>query len=134
MIGAEIYTTVSSEKKTDFLMQEFSLPRTHIFNSRSVSFEQDLLKATNGKGVDLALNSLSGSLLHATWRCIAKWGTMVEISKRDLLGAAKLDMEVFLANRSYRCVDIDAMCKERPEMISRFVSTIKVEVCEANMA
>jgi NADPH:quinone reductase-like Zn-dependent oxidoreductase len=119
MIGAEIYTTVSSEKKIAFLESEFKIPRDHIFNSRSVTFEQDLLKATKNRGVDVALNSLSGEMLHATWRCIAKWGTLVEIGKRDLLGAAKLDMEIFLANRSYRCVDIDAMCKERPEMIAR---------------
>ncbi|KAL6890027.1 hypothetical protein GGI43DRAFT_425686 [Trichoderma evansii] len=124
MIGAEIYTTVSSEKKVEFLMQEFGISRDHIFNSRNVSFEEDLLKATNGKGVDLALNSLSGELLHATWRCIAKWGTLVEIGKRDLLGAGKLSMEVFLANRSYRCVDIDAMCRERPEMVGRLLRSM----------
>jgi NADPH:quinone reductase-like Zn-dependent oxidoreductase len=119
MIGAEVYTTVSSEKKIEFLVREFDISKDHIFNSRSVSFEEDLLRETNGRGVDLALNSLSGELLHATWRCIAKWGTLVEIGKRDLLGAGKLNMEVFLANRSYRCVDIDEMCKERPEMIGR---------------
>lgn len=119
MIGAEIYTTVSSERKIEFLVREFGISRDHIFDSRSVGFEQDLLRETNGRGVDLALNALSGELLHATWRCVAKWGTMVEIGKRDLLGAAKLDMERFLANRSYRCVDIDQMCKERPEMIGR---------------
>jgi NADPH:quinone reductase-like Zn-dependent oxidoreductase len=119
MIGAEVYTTVSSEKKIEFLVQEFGISKDHIFNSRSVSFEEDLLRETNGRGVDLALNSLSGELLHATWRCIAKWGTLVEIGKRDLLGAGKLNMEVFFANRSYRCVDIDQMRKERPEMIGR---------------
>ncbi|KAI3094809.1 hypothetical protein CBS147333_9920 [Penicillium roqueforti] len=118
MIGAEIFTTVSSERKINFLVQELGISRDHIFNSRGVSFQEDLLRQTNGRGIDLALNSLSGELLHATWRCIAKWGTLVEIGKRDLLGGGKLDMELFLANRSYRCVDIDQMCKERPEMIS----------------
>ena len=119
MIGAEIYTNVSSEKKTDFLVNKYSISRDHVFNSRSSTFEKDLLQVTDGRGVDVALNSLSGELLHATWRCIAKWGTMVEIGKRDLVGAGKLNMEVFLANRSYCCVDIDAMCKERPEMVGR---------------
>ena len=118
MIGAEIFTTVSSERKISFLVQELGISRDHIFNSLGVSFQEDLLRQTNGRGIDLALNSLSGELLHATWRCIAKWGTLVEIGKRDLLGGGKLDMELFLANRSYRCVDIDQMCKERPEMIS----------------
>ncbi|CAG8888844.1 unnamed protein product [Penicillium egyptiacum] len=124
MIGAEVYTTVSSEKKIDFLVQVFGISKDHIFNSRGVSFQEDLLRQTNGRGVDLALNSLSGELLHATWRCIAKWGTLVEIGKRDLLGGGKLDMELFLANRSYRCVDIDQMCKERPEMISRLLRSM----------
>lgn len=118
MIGAEIFTTVSCERKIGFLVQEFGISRDHIFNSRRVSFEEDLLRQTNGRGIDLALNSLSGELLHATWRCVAKWGTLVEIGKRDLLGRGKLDMELFLANRNYRCVDIDQMCKERPAMIS----------------
>ena len=77
------------------------------------------MRKTNGRGVDYALNSLSGELLHATWRCIAKWGTMVEIGKRDLLGAGKLDMDVFLANRSYCCVDIDQMREEKPQIIGR---------------
>ncbi|KAJ5259397.1 hypothetical protein N7478_012378 [Penicillium angulare] len=124
MIGAEVYTTVSSQKKIDFLVREFGISKDHIFNSRSVGFQEDLLRATNGRGVDLALNSLSGELLHATWRCVAKWGSLVEIGKRDLLGAAKLDMELFLANRSYRCVDIDQMCKERPEIISRLLRSM----------
>ncbi|KAF7563661.1 hypothetical protein G7046_g476 [Stylonectria norvegica] len=124
MLGAEIFTTVSSQEKIDFLVREFGISRDHIFNSRTVSFEEDLLTATSGRGVDLALNSLSGELLHATWRCIAKWGTLVEIGKRDLLGAGKLDMEVFLANRSYRCVDIDEMCKERPEMVGRLLRSM----------
>ncbi|KAF3480038.1 uncharacterized protein GIQ15_07014 [Arthroderma uncinatum] len=124
MIGAEVYTTVSSEKKIEHLVREFGISKDHIFDSRSVSFEGDLLRETNGRGVDLALNSLSGELLHATWRCIAKWGTLVEIGKRDLLGAGKLNMEVFLANRSYRCVDIDQMCKERPEMIGRLLRSM----------
>ncbi|KAL7918584.1 hypothetical protein ACQKWADRAFT_330517 [Trichoderma austrokoningii] len=124
MIGAEIYTTVSSEKRIEFLEQEFGISRDHIFNSRNVSFEQDLLRATNGNGVDLVLNSLSGELLHATWRCVAKWGTLVEIGQRDLVGAGKLNMELFLANRSYRCVDIDAMCKEKPEMVGRLLHSM----------
>ncbi|KAG4443875.1 hypothetical protein IFR05_000641 [Cadophora sp. M221] len=59
MIGAEVFTTVSSEKKIEFLEREFGIARDHIFNSRSVSFEADLLRETKGRGVDLALNSLS---------------------------------------------------------------------------
>lgn len=120
MLGAEVYTTVGSETKIQYLMETFDIPRNHIFNSRNASFVDDLLRETDGKGVDVALNSLSGELLHATWKCVAKWGTMVEIGKRDLLGNATLEMAPFLANRSYCCLDVDQMRSERPEMGSRY--------------
>ncbi|KAM0254483.1 hypothetical protein ACHAQJ_006765 [Trichoderma viride] len=124
MIGAEIYTTVGSESKVKYLMDTFHLPRNRIFNSRNESFVQDLLRETNGKGVDVALNSLAGELLHATWKCVARWGTMVEIGKRDLIGNAQLDMGPFLASRNYCCIDIDQMRSERPEMISRLLQSV----------
>lgn len=119
MVGAEVYTTVSNDEKVKYLMDTFGLPRNRIFDSRSESFVTDVMRETNGAGVDLALNSLSGELLHATWHCIAKWGMMLEIGKRDLLGAGKLDMDVFLANRSYSCVDMDQMRSERPHMVDK---------------
>lgn len=119
MIGADIFTTVSSEEKRQYLMKTYKIPGNRIFNSRSTTFLDDVLRETNGKGVDLALNSLSGEQLHTTWKCIAKWGTMIEIGKRDLLGGAKLDMAPFLDNRNYCCVDLDQMSRERPDMIER---------------
>lgn len=116
MAGAEIYTTVGNEEKVKYLMETFGLPRNRIFNSRNTSFAEDVMRATNGEGVDLALNSLSGELLHATWQCIAPFGKMVEIGKRDLVGSGKLDMSVFLENRSYCCVDLDQICFTREKM------------------
>lgn len=105
--------TVGSENKVKYLMDTFNIPRNRIFNSRNDSFVADVARETNGQGVDIALNSLSGELLHATWRCVAEFGKMVEIGKRDLLGSGKLDMDVFMANRSYCCVDMDQMCFKR---------------------
>jgi NADPH:quinone reductase-like Zn-dependent oxidoreductase len=87
MVGAEIYATAGNNEKVEYLMKTFSLPRNRIFNSRNTSFLVDVMRETNGRGVDLTLNSLSGELLHATWKCVAQCGKLVEIGKRDLLGA-----------------------------------------------
>ena len=116
MAGAEIYATVGNDEKVKFLMETFHLPRNRIFNSRNDSFVEDIMRETNNGGVDLALNSLSGELLHATWKCIAPFGKMVEIGKRDLMGSGKLDMSPFLANRSYCCVDLDQICLWKPSI------------------
>lgn len=114
MVGAEIYATVGSEEKVEYLTKVVGLARNRIFNSRDASFEEHLLRETNGKGVDLALNSLSGELLHSTWRCVAEFGQMVEIGMRDLLGAGKLDLDGFLGSRSYSAFYLDSLLARRP--------------------
>lgn len=116
MCKAVVYTSVGSEDKVQYLNKEFNIPMNHIFHSRDDSFVVDLMRETNGRGVDLILNSLSGELLHATWSCVAEFGTMVEIGKRDLINGAKLDMRPFLANRSYCCVDIDQLWR-KPDVL-----------------
>ena len=81
-----IYTTVGSAEKKEFLLREFpSLPKENIFYSRDTSFEEDLMKATGGRGVDIVLNSLSGALLQASLRCVARNGRFIEIGKADLI-------------------------------------------------
>ncbi|CAK3821415.1 polyketide synthase [Lecanosticta acicola] len=120
MIGAELYVTVGNEEKVNFLMDNFKIPRNRIFDSRSASFVDGVKRETDGKGIDVILNSLSGELLHATWTCVAEFGTLVEIGKRDLIGHGKLDMNPFLANRSYSCVDIDQLWK-KPQLLRRLI-------------
>ncbi|RFU27489.1 hypothetical protein B7463_g8851, partial [Scytalidium lignicola] len=56
--GAEIFTTVSSEAKKDYLVNKFGIKRENIFSSRDTSFLPGILEATGGRGVDVVLNSL----------------------------------------------------------------------------
>jgi KR domain/Zinc-binding dehydrogenase len=65
-----------------------------------------VLRATNGKGVDVVLNSLTGDLLHAGWRCCASFGRFVEIGKLDLTGGGKLEMDQFLKNVTFTAFDM----------------------------
>lgn len=77
------------------------------------------MRETQGQGVDVVLNSLSGELLHTSWKCVASFGTMVEIGKRDLLGHASLSMNEFLLNRAYIGVDLAQLINEKPEVVNR---------------
>ncbi|KAF5019294.1 hypothetical protein F66182_8712 [Fusarium sp. NRRL 66182] len=124
MAGAQIYATVGNETKARYLVDTFGLSRNCIFNSRDASFVEGLMRETNGRGVDLCLNSLSGELLHATWRCVAEFGKLVEIGKRDFLGHGKLDMDVFLASRSYCCFYLDAEMARRQSLVKELLQTI----------
>ena len=119
MTDEKIFATVGSEPKVQYLREKFNIPRNRIFHSRDDSFRNDVERETRGRGVDVVLNSLSGELLHASWKCVAGFGTMIELGKRDLAGFGKLDMEVFLPNRSFCCVDIGHAIREKPVLVGR---------------
>lgn len=109
-LGAEIYITVGSEEKRKFLEENYGIPRSRMFNSRSVAFAPELMKATNGRGIDVILNSLAGDMLHETWRCVAENGIFIEIGKKDILDRNSLSMEPFNWNASYRAFDLSLQC------------------------
>ena len=106
MRGATVYTTVSTEEKKDYLVSELGLSRENIFQSRDTSFVDEVMEATGGKGVDVVINSLTGDLLHATWRCCANFGRFVEVGKRDIVDAGKLDMDLFSKNVTFTAFDL----------------------------
>lgn len=107
--GAIVYTTVSSQVKRDYLVHELGVPASHIFNSRDASFVQGVMTATDGRGVDVVINSLVGDLMHASWGCLVNFGRLVEIGKRELMDAGRLDMSVFLRNTTFTAFDLSEL-------------------------
>ncbi|PLB48404.1 KR-domain-containing protein [Aspergillus steynii IBT 23096] len=113
-MGAEIYATVGSEEKREFLRETFDLPADRIISSRNTRFAAEILQITGGKGVDIVLNSLTGPLLDESWRIIADCGTMVELGKKDTLDRNSLSMEPFNRNASYHAIDMSHDSITRP--------------------
>ncbi|ROW10618.1 hypothetical protein VMCG_01994 [Cytospora schulzeri] len=104
--GAEVFATVGSPDKREFIKSTFGLDDDHIFNSRNTSFGDQVLAATGGRGVDIILNSLTGDMLDESFRILADGGIMVEIGKKDILDRNSLAMEPFDRNISLRAVDM----------------------------
>ncbi|OTA81918.1 hypothetical protein M434DRAFT_85057 [Hypoxylon sp. CO27-5] len=102
---AEIFVTVGTEEKRQFLESNYGIPRSHMFSSRNTKFAREIMKATGGRGVNVVINSLIGELLDASWRIMADGGNMVEIGKRDIVDRNTLSMEPFDRNCSFRAVD-----------------------------
>ena len=78
--GVEIIGTASPGKQA--LARELGVH--HVANSRSLEFEQEVLEATNGEGVDIVLNSLAGDFIPASLRLLREGGRFIEIGKTDI--------------------------------------------------
>ncbi|KAJ8063559.1 hypothetical protein OCU04_007431 [Sclerotinia nivalis] len=103
---ADIFVTVGTDDKREFLAKNFGIPENRMFNSRNGKFAEQIRKETNGRGVDIILNSLIGELLDESWRLTADGGIMIEIGKRDIVDRNTLAMEPFDRNCSFRAVDL----------------------------
>ncbi|KAK2608325.1 hypothetical protein N8I77_006943 [Diaporthe amygdali] len=123
--GARIFVTCSQGKRA-FLTKRFGFSDEQIFSSRDDSFKADVLAATDGQGVDVVLNCLSGRLLEATWRCLAPFGRFVEIGKRDVHENAGLPMDVFRRNVSFSSIDMVLVVQRDRALTGRLID----EACE----
>jgi NADP-dependent 3-hydroxy acid dehydrogenase YdfG len=55
-----------------------------VFSSRTLEFEAQIGRITDGRGVDVVLNALSGPFIGASVRSLAQDGVFIEIGKRDI--------------------------------------------------
>ena len=81
LVGAKVIATAGNNEKKEYLM---GLGVEKCGDSRSLSFVEDVLEWTNGKGVNVILNSLSGDALTKSWSLLAPYGRFVESVKGTL--------------------------------------------------
>ena len=124
MVGAEIFATVGSPSKKQFIMQQYGIPEHRIFYSRDASFGPAIRRETAGKGVDVVINSLAGDILRETWECLAHFGRFVEIGKRDILNNTRLEMAKFEHNATFSSVDLTVVAAEKPRLMRRLLSDV----------
>ncbi|GFS84466.1 fatty acid synthase, partial [Nephila pilipes] len=112
--GCEVFTSVGTEEKKEFLKKRFpSLQEKHFCNSRDLSFERHILNATDGEGVDVILNSLAGEKLKAGLNCIARHGRFLEIGKYDISNNTAIEMELFSKNISFHGILLDVLFENK---------------------
>nr|XP_002738672.1 PREDICTED: fatty acid synthase-like [Saccoglossus kowalevskii] len=108
--GCQVFTTIGSREKKNYLMSRFpEIKEEHFGNSRDSSFEQKILIATEGMGVNVVLNSLAEEKLQASVRLLAPHGRFLEIGKYDLSNNSSLGMSLFLRNVTFHGILLDAL-------------------------
>ncbi|CAO1403431.1 unnamed protein product [Diamesa serratosioi] len=127
--GLEVFTTVSTTEKKNYLLQEFpQLKEQNIGNSRDISFEKLVLTQTKGKGVDYVLNSLSDEKLHASIRCLGRGGKFLEIGKFDIANDTKIGLRNFGKELSFHPIMLDKLFDAEPAEKFRFKAVVDADL------
>ncbi|GAM27561.1 hypothetical protein SAMD00019534_107370 [Acytostelium subglobosum LB1] len=129
-LGAEIFVSVGTKDKVEF-MKTIGIAADHILNSRNASFHDDIMRLTNGAGVDVVLNSLSGDLIAKSILSLANYGRFVEIGKKDIYSDSKIGLLPFRNNLSYLAVDVAQMTINRRAYLANLMNKTLLPLFES---
>jgi NADPH:quinone reductase-like Zn-dependent oxidoreductase len=73
-LGAEVYATAGSTEKLEVARSQGA---EHLINYRTDDFAEAILTDTNGRGVDVILDSVGGRVFRKGWRLLAPMGRYV---------------------------------------------------------
>ncbi|MBI4428009.1 MAG: zinc-binding dehydrogenase [Ignavibacteriales bacterium] len=73
-LGVEIFGTASSAQKLDVAHQQ---GMHHGFNYQTEDFERGIRQRTQGKGIDVVMDSVGGMVFRKSWRLLAPMGRYV---------------------------------------------------------
>ncbi|KAB2573735.1 Lovastatin diketide synthase mokB [Lasiodiplodia theobromae] len=124
LVRAEVFATVASGQEREVVGRVYGIPRDHILSRSDSSFAPAIMELTDGKGVDVILNSLTGQLLHETWSCIAPLGRFVEIGKQDFEQNNSLQMSAFTRAISFFAVDSIMLSELRGDVVSHALTAV----------
>ncbi len=121
MKGAEIYATAGTGERRQ-LLRRMGINR--VYDSRSTDFADQIREHTDGYGVDIVLNSLTGAAQRAGVELLAFGGRFIEIGKKDIYGDTRMGLFPFRRNLSFYGVDLALMCSTHPDQIRELLDTV----------
>jgi NADPH:quinone reductase-like Zn-dependent oxidoreductase/short-subunit dehydrogenase/acyl carrier protein len=110
---AVVFATAGSPEKRELLT---ALGVPHVMDSRSLAFGDEVLRLTEGEGVDLVLNSLAGEAIDKSLSILRPYGRFIEIGKTDIFKDRKIGMRSLRRNISVFVADLLGALGARPDL------------------
>ncbi|HTX97922.1 MAG TPA: sulfolipid-1 biosynthesis phthioceranic/hydroxyphthioceranic acid synthase [Mycobacterium sp.] len=119
--GAEIFTTAGSERRRALLRDKGF---QYVYDSRNTEFAEQIRHDTDGYGVDIVLNALTGGAQRAGLAALSVGGRFVEIGKHDGYVGTSLGPLPAHRNLTFHCVDLALLSQSHPNRIGDLLGTV----------
>ncbi|WP_308405162.1 type I polyketide synthase [Streptomyces sp. B93] len=130
LLGAEVLATAGSEDKRHQLR---AMGIRCVMDSRTLDFAEQVRLATDGEGVDVVLNSLSGPAVRAGLECLRPFGRFVELGVRDIMADAALRLGLLRHNISFSTVDLIELQNRRPQLLATLLREVMDHVAAGRL-
>jgi polyketide synthase 5 len=119
--GAEIFATAGSDMRRT-LLRDMGIE--HVYDSRGTEFAEQVRHDTDGYGVDIVLNSLTGAAQSAGLEVLSIGGRFVEIGRRDFHANTRMAPFPSRRNLTFYDVDLTLMSESHPKRIGDLLGTV----------
>ena len=116
--GLEVYATASPTKWN--ALRSMGIDDEHIANSRTVEFEHKFSAATDGEGMDVVLDCLTGEFVDASLRLLPHGGRFIEMGKTDIRDPAA----VAARHPGVRYRAFDLLAEPGPDRVREILGTL----------
>ncbi len=125
--GANIIATASPAKWDR--LKEMGI--RHVMNSRALDFAEEIMKLTDGNGIDVVLNSLTGEFITKSLGVLKHGGRFIEIGKTGILN----DQQVheIRPDVDYFAFDLGKVGNAEPESIQSMFNELMPEFEKGNL-
>lgn len=129
--GAQIFATAGNPHRRELL---HDMGIEHVYDSRNIEFAELIRRDTNGYGVDVVLNYLTGASQRAGLELLAFGGRFVEIGKRDVYANTRLGLYPFRRGLTFHYVDLALMSISQPGRVRELLTTVFNHVADGVLA
>jgi NADPH:quinone reductase-like Zn-dependent oxidoreductase len=124
LIGANIFATVSTAESRAFLTDVYGIPEANLFSNKSLDFSKSLMRRTNGAGVDVIFNTLTGEVQQESFSCIKEFGRFIDVSgNTSHLHLTQAPASV-LRTLSISNIDLEILISHRPSIVRQLIEEI----------
>lgn len=92
--------------------------------NRHPRHQEGVRSATDGEGVDVVLNSLSGDAIPVSLRLLRPFGRFIEIGKRDQYEDTRVGLAPFLDGLTYATAHFDVLMLKHPDRCRKLLEEV----------
>ncbi|KAI9727214.1 MAG: Type I Iterative PKS [Cirrosporium novae-zelandiae] len=123
IFGCKTLITAGSDEEKEHLHNTFNIPENCILPANSAGLSNDVLAATEGKGVDIVLAASGAPALQDVWTCLARNGRFIFVGD-DVPDLGHFDVSIFRKGASFASFDFAEMISTKPETASRLMHQV----------
>jgi malonyl CoA-acyl carrier protein transacylase len=127
--STKVLATVNSVAGKVLIMNTYGVPEEHIFSREESSYPSGVLRATQGKGVDVVIDASRGDRVGDWEPCLNRSGRFVQLHQVQ----SRSQLPRLVKNQQFRSVDFITALVDQPDTVMSIASMILKQWSEGNL-